>query len=575
MLRNSLRFHHDFVVMRAKFVENATLLQGSFATTHPVSPSLRLSFFTTTVRSFTMTSKRLTENQWKGLISAWIQYDNNNESPPTKKRKMSRKKFVENWCLDHGIPEDAIPHGSSVTRRIDHEVANAKHNENRTVQYYPLCGCVIDQMILDKVENEFGDTYKDVEYNDDMCINCNTKRFLQKKDMAADKYIHQHMLAKRGPIVNWSDAITVPKKNLPLRRMPPELLACPDFLEFQRKPIRYRTFACEDNNPTKMFASKISGGHHPPSFQYDITQIAENPQDGSIGLVLFGDGDFAMVDTSGISNETIYELSAQEQSSILDMESASRQGNAGGTFYFSENFDHDVRSLTTATKHSRVFIAKEEANSARLTVVYMNCAEGAPHAVKYGSVYNDVLMKRNDSIHKRANAMQSPYLREKYIAEMKSRLRCFCIMDYCGLKNVHVKHWDSFLSVLKTTKRESYARWRMCDSTLSLFECILLEWCCSTGEMRNHEALSVHKDANKSHCVETMMAFGRLDPTKSHFGKSLQVRFFRDAVLCALWQMLALRIKCGRDIWHVSLSNTFHLPDRSRDKHNVTWVHGP
>ena len=61
-----------------------------------------------------------------------------------------------------------------------------------------------------------------------------------------------------------------------------------------------------------MFVSRISGGYHPPTFQYDLTQIAENLQHGTIVVVLFGGGNFAMINTSGISKEKIYKLSAQE-----------------------------------------------------------------------------------------------------------------------------------------------------------------------------------------------------------------------------------------------------------------------
>ena len=115
--------------------------------------------------------------------------------------------------------------------------------------------------------------------------------------------------------------------------------------------------------------------------------------------------------------------------------------------------------------------------------------------------------------------MQSPHLREKYTAEMKSRLRCFCIMDHCGLKNLHVNHWDSFNKALKNEPKKAFSEWCKCDITLLLFDCLLLEWCCSTDEMRNHQALSVDKNANKSPSVETMMAFGRLDLQNAQFGK--------------------------------------------------------
>ena len=107
-----------------------------------------------------------------------------------------------------------------------------------------------------------------------------------------------------------------------------------------------------------------------------------------------------MVDSSGISNKTIYELSAQEQTSILEMERAPCQGNAGGTFYFLKNLDHDVKSLSPATKHSQVFIAKQDAIWTRLTVVYVSCLKGAPAPKTYNGVYNDVLMQQNDSKEK-------------------------------------------------------------------------------------------------------------------------------------------------------------------------------
>ena len=143
-----------------------------------------------------------------------------------------------------------------------------------------------------------------------------------------------------------------------------------------------------------MFVTQISGGHLPPSFRYDLTQITEHPNDGTVGVVvLFSGGDFAMVDASGISNETIYELSAQEESSILEMESAPHQGNAGGIFYFSKNLDHHVKLLSPATKHTQVFIAKQDATSTRLTVVYVSCLKGAPATKTYPGIYNDVLMQ--------------------------------------------------------------------------------------------------------------------------------------------------------------------------------------
>ena len=82
------------------------------------------------------------------------------------------------------------------------------------------------------------------------------------------------------------------------------------------------------------------------------------------------------------------------------MESGPCQGNAGGTFYFSKKLDHDVKSLSPAIKHSQVFLAKQDATFTRLTVVYVSCLKGAPASKTYPGVYNDVLMKQNDSKEK-------------------------------------------------------------------------------------------------------------------------------------------------------------------------------
>lgn len=184
-------------------------------------------------------------------------------------------------------------------------------------------------------------------------------------------------------------------------------------------------------------------------------------------------------------------------------------------------------------------------------------------------------MRRKDKEQKRGDALRFRFLKEKYIAEMKSRLRSFCVIDYFGLRHRHYDHWDTFVAVLVRTTAGENVTWLGSDSNLSFFDCVLLEWCCSTGEMRNHEALAAHTDANKSHSVESMQAFGRVEPRNAHLSKTSQVERFRDAYLCALWQMVAMRMRCGRDIWHLSLSNTYHVPDRSRDRYNVTWVHGP
>jgi hypothetical protein len=513
-------------------------------------------------------SSRLTEAQWDALLSAYTRAEVANP-------KIIRKKFVETWCFNNNVVQ---PHGSSVTRRLKHR-AQKEQNKDRSLKFFKGCGHLIDCELLAMVRAKYGDSYKHQGYDERLCINCNTKIFLHKRDRAADIYIEQHMNNTKGFVIDWPDAVCVTKGSiLSSVQLPAKLMVCPHFVEFMAQPIRVRKIDVPYNKPTETFCSQITGGKHPHHFRYNLDQVAQNPSDGSIGLLIFGGEDFAMVDTSGISNETIYQLSANESQSITEKETGKRQGTAGGSFHLSDNLDHDVQSLSPATKYSRVLIpTRTGSQSTKLDVMYINygSSTGSPEVCNYQSVYNDVLMRRVSWQEKQKNAMSCPYLREKYIAEMKSRLRAYFVMDHFGLSNKQCAHWPTFLDAVTRTAAGADKSWRKAVPSLSFFECVLLEWCCWTGEMRNHQALVAHTDANKSHPLETMQAYGRLNPSHGHLGKTKQVSLFRDAVLCVLWQMIALRVKCGRDVWHLSFGNTFHVPDRSRDHSNFTWVHGP
>jgi hypothetical protein len=109
----------------------------------------------------------------------------------------------------------------------------------------------------------------------------------------------------------------------------------------------------------------------------------------------------------------------------------------------------------------------------------------------------------------------------------------------------------------------------------SLWEAILLEWACWTGEMCNHQALAAHKDGNRSHPMETLTLFGRKrveDPTDD---ACRIVREYKDGMLALPYQHAVLYLEAAVDVWHVGLKNTIHVPDRTRDTDNWTKVHGP
>lgn len=523
--------------------------------------------------SASLDDEKLTEEQWNSITTAWLAAAESGQS------NRKRGQFIENYCNDHHLPH---PNKSSLTRRLKLKQAQQNSTE-RPHRFFSGCGCLIDEELISLVETKYGNSYKHEGYNENLCMNCNTKLQLPERDYAADAYIEAHMKAKKGVVIDWPDSVLVtPMASAFLRpklRGCDLLMTCPTFLHFVSQKIRVRKQVLKKNIPTAMWKSCVAGGKHPQFFKYSRGQIAENPDDGSIGLLVFEDtGDFAMVDSSYLDNTTIFTLSEKEMPSIVKLEKGDRQGGAGGRFLFSENRDHDVRSLSPATKHDRLFFTVKTHSSVKLSVAYINHAPqkgGHPKAVLYGSVYNDVFMKRLSWQDKLQDTRKCPFLRERYIAEMKCRLRCFWVMDHFGLTNPNCPHWASFQNALARTNGTVLKQWRACDKKLSYFECVLLEWCCWTGEMRNHQALTAHVDSNKSHSVETMSAFGRLEPEHAHLGKTRQVKLFRDAYLCALWEMVVLRTRCGRDIWHLSFGNTYHLPGRERDRYNITCCHGP
>jgi hypothetical protein len=185
-----------------------------------------------TLKSMTIGSQRLTDNQWTALISEWM-VEQDKCSSPKELTALNRKRkcFVEEWCERNGVP---IQHTSSLSRRLKHKQMVDAVAFQRKQQYFPRCGCIVDCKLIAAVEKKYGSSYKHHDYNEKLCINCNTKRFLQTRDYAADIFIEQHMNAKKGPVVNWPDAVAVTNKSLPVQRLSIKILACPKFIHFMK-----------------------------------------------------------------------------------------------------------------------------------------------------------------------------------------------------------------------------------------------------------------------------------------------------------------------------------------------------
>jgi hypothetical protein len=102
----------------------------------------------------------------------------------------------------------------------------------------------------------------------------------------------------------------------------------------------------------------------------------------------------------------------------------------------------------------------------------------------------------------------------------------------------------------------------------------LICWSCSTGQMHNHTAIAAHTDGNKSHEIETLSLFGRLNSRHKKIIHK-EVNNMVPGVLCFPIDGLAIKIRCGKDVIHCCLKQTIHLPDNSRNHSNWSKVQGP
>ena len=186
------------------------------------------------------------------------------------------------------------------------------------------------------------------------------------------------------------------------------------------------------------------------------------------------------------------------------------------------------------------------------------------------AIYNDLHMKRHNSSSKFKLTLKSVAMQRILLSEMVSRLRSFVLLH----KENVIPIQTSLFGFLKYDDK----RIKMEESFLHIgktpLEAKLLSWACSTGEMRNHEAVKAHYDGNKNHPVETMTMFGRLAMNKRKFIVS-DVQSMEKGYLLLPLEGLTIELRCGYDILHCSLKRTLHLADNFRNTCNWSRVHGP
>jgi hypothetical protein len=343
----------------------------------------------------------------------------------------------------------------------------------------------------------------------------------------------------------------------------------------EREDITVRCLHIDSMKKELKDTHEIHGAALPHNFdsetnRWNTGQILKNPGDGSFGLVRFGNGDYAAIGTVNISNEVIEGLSRSETLSILKSKLGKRSGSAGGFFHPCDDPEvkKDCRSMSKCTQKHRLLTTSAGIGTA-LTLHYMN-KKGNVKTVN--SIYPDIAMDRSTSTQKRKRAYSDGNLRRKLIGEMKSRLEFLMILVHKNMGTAN-ELFGSFANAVRRVQKDPMA-WMSADACLTDFECVLLEYACGTGEMRNHQALHAHTDTNRSHPVESMMLFGKV-PQDNKQQSTTIVQEMTNGRLIQPYERLVWELKCGYDVLHSRFSVTYHLSDSTRGVRNWSYVHGP
>ena len=280
------------------------------------------------------------------------------------------------------------------------------------------------------------------------------------------------------------------------------------------------------------------------------------------GLIKLPNGmDFVIIEKSNFNGISILEMSLNEMKKISKRKTAPRAGAAGGFMLPSGK----SRSLSPVTKNDRMLVMRKK--SVAMSLVYKN----EEKVVKgRNSIYQDLYMDRYSSQQKFKAALKSTALQRIMVVEMISRLRSFLLLD----KNQLIPYQTSVLSFLKYDKQRIQMEEKFLQTGISKLDSKLLSWSCTTGEMRNHQAVKAHFDGNKNHPVETMTLFGRIPVNLKNMKVEMLKEFDHGYLLLPL-EGVTIKIKCGFDIIHCSLKKTIHLADNSRNTCNWSRVHGP
>ena len=355
---------------------------------------------------------------------------------------------------------------------------------------------------------------------------------------------------------------------------------------FLKQQLMYDCMVVDDENfnidiaKLKKHNNSIKGSRFPSGYDFNkLRQKAFSCNTDSVVLIGMRShpDDFVVIYPDGeFDSKDIIEMSREEMLKISSLELSGRSGAAGGCV----KTDTNSHSLSKCTHGSDTRFIASGPGGVSMNVQYYNKLGDK----KQINIYNDIFCSRYDKKQKQRMMMEpkNKALRAISIREMKTRLITLLI---CLDNNIVPSTVDK-----KTVLEKFCYFWKhdTCESRESVasfitlghnfFESVLLSWACTSGEMRNHEALAAHVDGNKSHFLETLSLFPRIESNEQLESQKNIDSFMKNScpgLLIFPLEGLILEYYCGRTVINCSLKHTIHLPDNSRNNRNWSRVYGP
>lgn len=479
-----------------------------------------------------------------------------------------------------------VTHLSEIDRQQDTPVA-----KKDTVTY--ACGHSVDKACVHALVNKWGYSLP----IDKPCITCQTREEQTQKKEDAGRYVLHRLTATSSNVkVCWPDGNIV---SVDVGRHLQNQLSLPSWIRhdlgFARyclaEPVSIRWLDYDTLNPHVGVMSyeegaKYNGADHPDSYEFDSDNVLTTPQDVDFGICYWevtpkstkkgrrkrGKHNFVVFGKLGASFEDVVAVAKKDTVQMTNMETITRKGTAGKFHIPTQSRLFDTKSCSTATKETRVFARGSTTNT---SIVYLNHTTG--RVVRYPQVSADLYATDMSPTAKRNMLQKEAVERRMSLKEMKSRVAAVAIVHELQLDVGGGSGFEGIqMAIDRASNKNVRDEWLACDKILSMWDIVLLEHDCMSGESRNHQPVGYHTDGNELDWCETYTTFPKVGPAETSLGgtSSQIVQHCTPADLPLVHQGFAARSRPGIDIFHLCLDNTYHAAGKERGRKNYSKVKG-